>query len=254
MEACQFSGPELYLEGKKHGRNRDQVNLNRLLTVSEMIIPGEPVADIGSDHGLLPLYLTSRGLVPAAIATDLHTGPFERMSQAVEQSPGGEKITVRLGDGLTVIENSEVSTIIMAGMGGDTMVSILSYDWPKSCSFKRYIFQPMSRAGVLRRTLGEQGWPIMEETVVQEAHRFYPVICSRPGGVPYLLSPLEIDLGPIILHSKDKAVSNYQKYWLQKYRLLHTNLCASKAVSPERVAEVHLKISELEGILHAGES
>ncbi len=230
------------------------MNLNRLRAVSEMILPGEPAADIGSDHCFLPIYLTSRGLTPHVIATDVHPGPFERMIRTVKGSPGHENIAVRLGDGLTVIGKGEVSTIIMAGMGGDTIVSILSCDWPKACSFKRYVFQPMSRAGVLRRNLAEQGWPILEETIVQEAHRFYPIICSSPGREPYPLLPLEIDLGAIILRLGTEAAMNYRSYWLQKYRLLHANLCASKEVNSERATEVKEKIWKLEEILDAGES
>ena len=170
----------------------------RLNMFAAMIIKGESVADIGADHAHLSIFLVENNIVPRAIVTDLPDGPFNRAVNAVQNSNCQDRLGVRQGDGLQVLLPGEVGNIIIAGMGGDSIVEILSYDWNKAESYHRYIFQPMSKAHVLRSELSRRGWPILDEKIVRENQKYYSVISACPDNKPYQLSPLELEVGPVI--------------------------------------------------------
>ena len=129
----------------------------RLLTVADMVGETGSMADIGSDHALLPIWLLEEGKIRHAIAGELGNGPFSRAREAARSSGWAEKLTVRQGDGLQVLQPGEVETVVIAGMGGDLMAEILGYDPEKSRSFPRYILQPMKHEAVLRRWLTDAG-------------------------------------------------------------------------------------------------
>ncbi|MEN6350952.1 MAG: class I SAM-dependent methyltransferase [Syntrophomonas sp.] len=226
----------------------------RLRAISEMVLKGHPAADIGTDHAALSLYLIENGIVPRAIASELNEGPFKRAAKIVQNSPWGDKVELRKGNGLEVLKTAEVSTVIIAGMGGDTIVDILASDWTKAGSFGFYLFQPMSKPEVLRKELSLRGWPIVAEQVVQEKSRYYVVIASCPGSSPYTLSGLERDVGPIILKNPAPINRTFLKYRLKKYYAVSEGL--SHTYRQEEiilVEEYKKRIKELEDILYGSQ-
>lgn len=222
----------------------------RLLAISDSVTRGKAAADIGADHGLLALFLLDNHIVPRVIATELKEGPFARLRQAVKPSPFSEQLDLRLGDGLEVLAPGEVATVIIAGMGGDNIVEILSRKWSHSSTYRRFIFQPMSKAEVLRRELSRRGWPILEEKLVEEQGRIYSIISSCSGDEPYALNLLELELGPIILRSDSPLRKRFLQINLEKYYRVYRSLLQSKAVAGESLKEYGDKITELEDIIH----
>ncbi|MBO8159135.1 class I SAM-dependent methyltransferase [Thermosyntropha sp.] len=221
----------------------------RLQAISGMIIKGRSLADIGTDHAYLPIYLVKNNIVPFAIATDINNFPYERAESEVKKHGLEDKIEVRLGDGLKVISPGEVDNVVIAGMGGETITGILEDDLKKASSFKRFIFQPMSRPEVLRRALAEKGWIVLEEKVVYENKKFFIVISAEPGGTPYFLSDLEAEVGPLILRSK--SYPDFLRYYLQKYRKIVNELSNSTGYEEKRLKKCYEeKIKELEGFLY----
>ena len=224
----------------------------RLLAISEMVIKGEPAADIGADHAALSLYMIEHGIVPKVVASEYNEGPLNRAWQAVKNSPFQEKIELRKGNGLEVLEPEEVSTVIIAGMGGDTIVGMLASDREKAGSFGYYLFQPMSKPDVLRNELSISGWPILAERLVQDQRRYYAIIASCPGSTPYKLTRLEMDVGPKILKDDNKLNQTYLRYWLQKYYAVYRSLSKKDKQENNTILEQYKKrIDELEGILNA---
>jgi len=222
----------------------------RLLLITEMIIKAEPTADIGADHGELPKFLVENQLVPRVIASELGDGPYLRLLAGLKDSPCREQIEVRQGNGLTVLKPGEVVNVVIAGLGGDAIVKILSRDWQEAASFKRFVFQPMSRPGSLRRELSQKGWPILEERLVEENGRLFVAISTSPGSNPYRLSALEIDMGPLLLRSDNALRTRYLKSYLQKYRQAYSGLLKAGTILDVSVLdEYHSKIKELEAIL-----
>ena len=195
------------------------VGNNRITAIAGMVKPGGTAADIGSDHAKLAVYMLENGIVSAMIISDINEGPYKSAKQAVKASIFRDKIGVRQGDGLQVLKTGEVDTVIMAGMGGDTIVHILDQGLDKSRSFAQFVIQPMSRPQAVRKFLAAQGWALLDEKIVQENERLFVIISTRPGNEPYQLSPLEMDIGPLVLKDfKLAPVKRYLYSWLKKYR------------------------------------
>lgn len=227
---------------------------SRIAAIAELVIKDERAADIGTDHAKLALYMLSAGIVPYMIISDLNNGPFNRALETVAASLYSDKIEVRQGNGLTILKQNEVFNVILAGMGGDTIVEILSFDLEKARSFKHYVLQPMSKPQAVRRFLSSQGWPILQEQVVKEKEHLFVIISTCPGEKRYELTPLQMDVGPHVLENYQlAAVKEYLLSWLKKYRvalagLESTDITGSKILKKQ----YEEKISKLKEILSDG--
>lgn len=177
----------------------------RLQAVAELVPAGAILADVGTDHGYLPVHLVARGKIPAAIATDLRPGPLERARQAVERYGLEESIQLRLCDGLAAVQADEVDAVTIAGMGGDTILSILEaapWSLGKVC-----VLQPMSAVETLREGLDRLGADIAQEVLVREGNTLYVVLAlARTGDQSAARRPLtaaETFVGRASAHAGD---------------------------------------------------
>lgn len=228
------------------------VESSRLLEIAKLIIPGRPIADIGSDHALLPVWLVFNETIPWAIASEFGDNPYIRMERAVASSAGRDRILPRQGNGLEVLAPAEVDGIVIAGMGGDLIASILVNDWAKSESFSYYILQPMSKPEVLRKVLADRGWPIERECLVMENNHYYVIIQTRPGQEPYQLNDLEKEIGPLILKGDHPLRIGYLNHIKNKHQKVYDNLKRSKGtVGRDLRNDSMAKIHELEVLLDA---
>ena len=161
----------------------EQIRLTpRLLAAGEKVPAGARAADVGTDHGYLPVWLRQRGVCEKVIASDIAPGPLET-ARASALRYGVTGIEFRLCPGLAGIRPEEADTVIIAGMSGETMVSILGdagWDW----SGKRLILQPMTKRAELLTWLYTHGLRIREETPVSERNRFYWVFLAEAGEAP----------------------------------------------------------------------
>ncbi len=150
----------------------------RLSMVASLVRQGSRVADIGTDHAYLPVYLVESGVCPTAIAADIGAGPLEAARHTVMAAGLAGVISLRLGDGLAPLAADEVDDIVIAGMGGETIVSIL--DAAPWVQHKRYrlVLQPMTRAEDLRRWLLHHGFSVETERLVRDKHHLYPVLAA----------------------------------------------------------------------------
>ena len=145
---------------------------NRLQRIAGMIRRGDRVADIGTDHAYLPVFLIKEGISSTAFACDVSDGPLENAKKTIEKS-GVEGIAVRKGDGLEAVSPEEVDTVVIAGMGGDLIARILqSSPWIKN---ERYelVLQPMTAVEDLREYLCKNGFSIKIEQAVSAHNRIY---------------------------------------------------------------------------------
>lgn len=154
----------------------------RLAVCASFVRRGSAVADIGTDHALLPIWLVREGVAVSAVASDINEGPISRARQNIERCGMGDRVTAIVADGLAGIQPGRVSDIIIAGMGGDLIASILSAaDWVKDGGI-RLILQPMSHAERLREHLFTSGFAVEEEQAVRDTGRVYSVMCVRYTG------------------------------------------------------------------------
>jgi tRNA (adenine22-N1)-methyltransferase len=150
----------------------------RLLKIAEHVPQGSKLADIGSDHALLPVYLAQQGVIISGIAGELNAGPYSAALKQVEEAGLKSYIEVRLGDGLEVIASGEVDVITIAGMGGLLIVQILTEGIAKLDQVQRMVLQPNVGEEVVRRWLLEQGWFLNEEYIIQEDGKTYEVLVA----------------------------------------------------------------------------
>ena len=154
----------------------------RLHCIASHIPFGEGLIDVGTDHGYLPIELISRGYPGRLYASDIKAGPLETAVRSAKEAGCAERITFQLADGLDGCDPDTIDTIVIAGMGGDTICGIL--DRAEFCMDSRYtlVLQPMTRAEVLRYWLVNNEFEILEEDLVEDAGILYAVLTARFGG------------------------------------------------------------------------
>ena len=156
----------------------------RLSAVAALVRQGSRLADIGTDHAYLPVYLVQSGVCPSAIASDIGAGPLEAAHRTVTENGLTREIALRLGDGLSTVSADEVEDIAIAGMGGETIAAILeAAPWVQNEGV-RLILQPMTRAEDLRRWLLSRGFSVLEEHLIRDKHHLYPVLAVEYTAAP----------------------------------------------------------------------
>lgn len=181
----------------------------RLETVAKLVPAGARLVDVGTDHAYLPAYLLAAGKVSAAIATDIRPGPLGRGRETAERYGLEEQLSLRLCDGLAGVEPNEVDAVVVAGMGGETILGILeaaAWSLEKVC-----ILQPMSAAEALRGGLARLGVPILREVLVKEGSTLYLTLLldGIPAQRPQPPTAAEIYVGTLQAHRGDPLWPEY---------------------------------------------
>jgi tRNA (adenine22-N1)-methyltransferase len=153
----------------------------RLSAIADLVPPGARVADIGSDHALLPAWLVSAGKSPLAVAGEVRDGPLKASAARVEADGLADRVAVRKGDGLAVVAPGEVDCVVIAGMGGALIASILDAGEAagRLAGVRTLVLQPNVGEDIVRRWLLERGWYLASERIVEEDDRWYEVLEAR---------------------------------------------------------------------------
>ena len=155
----------------------------RLHAIAALVPDGARLVDVGTDHGFIPVSLLLKDRICTAIASDIGAAPLDHARRTAQQYDVTERMEFRLCDGLNGISESEVDTIVIAGMGGDNISAILSAaPWTKNGAL--LLLQPMSKAEVLRRYLPENGYEVIAEQLVADKGAIYPILSVRGGQMP----------------------------------------------------------------------
>lgn len=151
----------------------------RLQAIYSLICQGRGVVDVGTDHGYIPVVLAQNGYAGKIIASDIRSGPLQAARSSAESAGVEEKIDFLLCDGLDGCEKSAIDTIVIAGMGGDTICGIL--DRAEWCMTPDYtlILQPMTKAEVVRYWLAYNGYEFLDEVLVKDGGIIYQVFRAR---------------------------------------------------------------------------
>lgn len=153
----------------------------RLKKIAGLVTLGNRVADIGSDHGFLPVYLIQQGISPKCIAGEVNKGPRESAFKQVQRVGLTDQIDVRLGDGIAVIEPDEVDTICIAGMGGSLITKILTDGKEKLAGISELVLQPNVGEQVVRKWLLKENWELIDEEIIEEDSVIYEILRATPG-------------------------------------------------------------------------
>lgn len=181
----------------------------RLRTVATLVPSGARLADVGTDHAYLPAYLLGTGHISAAIATDIRPGPLERAKATVERYGLEEQLQLRLCDGLAAVNADEADAVVIAGMGGETILSILEaapWSLDKTC-----VLQPMSAVEALRAGLVRLGVIISREVLSREGDTLYLtfLLDGTKDAAEAVLTPAETYVGRREAHEDDPLWPEY---------------------------------------------
>ena len=192
-----------------------EIKLSPRLAAAAMLVGKGSVADIGTDHALLPIHLVQKGH-PKALASDIKEGPCQRARTNIYANGLHSKIKVVCCPGLDAVPEFAPDNIVIAGMGGEMIASILAAsDYPKE-SGCRLVLQPQSMQDVLRRYLAENGFEITDEVVVLDGGKYYQLIAARYNGEAYEMTDAEYKLGRLNLCRAGKERGETDIAWLKK--------------------------------------
>ena len=184
---------------------------DRLRTVAHMCNKGAVVADIGTDHGYLPIYLVQEGIAPSAIAMDLRKGPLEKAKKHICDNCLEDRIQTRLSDGLEKLSKNEADIITICGMGGRLIADIVTKGKDVITQNTILVVSPQSEVGEFRHFLVSQGFEIEDEQMLKEDGKYYFIIKCRKSeeSVCSEFSETQYQYGWKLLDSKDKTLYEY---------------------------------------------
>lgn len=214
----------------------------RLKTIADLIPYEETMADIGTDHGFLPVYLIETGRSPNAIATDISEGSLQKAIDFAKGKKLDNMLSTRRGDGLDVIGKAEVDNVIIAGMGGILISDILGKDIEKAKSFKRLILQPRSKIGFLRKWLRDHNFTIERETLVKELDK----ICEIIVAIPYEEFHDEFPFS--IVNSSNKYTLEYLETHLKKNTMILDTIIREKSTT-KKVLQIEDRIRHISNLI-----
>ncbi len=170
-----------YTERRRRNAVAKQLELSpRLRLLAQWVPQGARLADVGTDHAYLPVWLDIQDRVSSAIASDLRPGPLAR-ARETGRIHGARRVEYRLCDGLAAIQPEETDTIVIAGMGGENIAAILAAaPWTKDGAHT-LLLQPMTRAEELRAFLSGHGYRVLREALVEDRGTIYPVLSVTAG-------------------------------------------------------------------------
>lgn len=218
----------------------------RLGALASFVPVGAKVGDIGTDHAYLPIELVQKNIAIFAVAGDVHKGPYQAAKENIESLGLKEKISARFGNGLAVLSPYEVDTVVIAGMGGSTIVEILSSEPEVTSSLKRLILQPMIATGTVRRWLIANRWTVVDETLVQDDGKLYEILVAEQG-IAAALEPIMYDIGLILWNNKPELLKlHIDQLIAQTKRVLVEMATSSSACQSVKYDEYRQRLEQLE--------
>lgn len=191
---------------------------DRLLKIASLVSEGKRVADIGTDHGYIPVYLLNKGLVSFAILADVNKGPLENARKEVRHNNLSDKTDLRLGSGIEVLNKGEVDEVIIAGMGGILISELLEAKKEVSHSVEKLILQPMQAQEELRKYLLNNGYEILDEVLVKEDFRVYEIIVARYTGKNTVVEDdIYYEVGTKLIENNDLLLKEFIDKKIYKY-------------------------------------
>ena len=227
----------------------------RLNTVISFVEPGNRFADVGTDHGFVPICLVQRGVCPGGLAMDVREGPLERARRHIREYGLEKQIETRLGDGFSAMRPGEADTGILAGLGGPLMIRILEAGREQVKSLRELILSPQSEIEEVRAYIRERNFRIVREAMLCEDGKYYTVMkvslteCApepEPG-----FSRAEDRYGALLLRMRDPVLKEFLEREEEKRTDILRRLSAQPGKemrSQERVAELSDQIRQIREI------
>ena len=218
----------------------------RLETIASFVPEGSAVADIGTDHGYIPIHLVQEGKAKHAIAMDVRKGPLLRAQAHIHEAGLEAHVEVRLSDGLLKLEQNEADCVVIAGMGGELIIHILEEGRGLWEGIPHWVLSPHSELDKVRRFLEEQEFFTWRETMIKEEGKFYTVMGINRTNKAGEKDNREISYryGRSLLESKDPVLKEYLKKEEEQLEQIMRGLSESQTeAAVRRIEELKLELA-----------
>lgn len=223
---------------------------DRLQKVADLVPQGKAMADIGTDHGYLPIYLVETGKMESAIACDINAGPLDRAKENLISTGLAEKIALRLGGGLSKLNIGEVDGVTICGMGGLMICRILEDDREKAQALSWLVLQPQNHVAELKVFLSSHHFRIVKEVLSEDGGQLYEMLLAVPGEMEPL-DMLTAEIGATPSYREDPLFSMHIQRLIRKRDFLIQGVAEDskierhrknreKAVKEKKILETYL--------------
>lgn len=224
----------------------------RLKTAAGLIGDGKRLADVGTDHGYVPIYLMEQGRIPCAIAMDINRGPLARAEEHIRRFGMESYIQTRLSDGVAALGAGEADCILIAGMGGGLVIHILESGSGVCQSVSELVLQPQSELARVRSFLDENGYVVETEEMVKEDGKYYPMMRVHYEPSAKESSPKDKEIfyryGRFLLEKKHPVLYDYL-LWERKLQ----QGIAEQLRGQEATEQIAARLAEVEHTLKENE-
>lgn len=208
----------------------------RLQQVADFVENPSVVADIGSDHGYLPVYLVEKDISQKAICGEVVKGPYQATIDEVKKNHLENKIEVRLGDGLEILQpTDDISVVSICGMGGKLIVDILNRGFDKLTDKMDLLLEPNINEPLVRQWLVDHHYDITKEAIVRENKKTYEIIYAKKRKEKVSLEPHEIFFGPKLLEEKNETFQNKWAHVLKTRQKILQQLEAAERKENDKI-------------------
>ena len=214
---------------------------DRLFRVASYVEQDAVPVDVGTDHAYVPIYLLQNGVSPRAYATDNRPGPLKNAGSDAKKYGVEDRLTLFLCDGLALCDPECLDTVIIAGMGGETMIHILEQTpWALE---KRLILQPQSKQNELRRYLASKGLSILNAVLAEDAGKYYEVWLAGEG-----VMDVEAPIEPCLIEKHDPLLKPYLMEQIRRKKKQIHGLESSRRPDGDALMRLYRDLDDLERI------
>lgn len=192
----------------------------RLLTIARFIPKCNCLADIGTDHGYIPIYTVTNNISQRAIASDINKGPVEIAKKNIKLYSIEGKIDTRVGNGLSTLKEGEADVILIAGMGGNLISEILEKDKNIAESADYLILQPVQYPEELRKYLCSAKFKILDEELAKEGNKYYHIIKVRRGEPDIYSKEVYYYTGLKLIEKRHPVLQSYVKHKIERITII----------------------------------
>ena len=213
----------------------------RLQTIADFVKKGAVVADIGTDHAHIPIYLIKNNIISKAYACDINAGPLEKAKENINYY-GVKNIELRLSNGLEKLKTDEADTFIIAGMGGELITDSLEKGRRFFATERKFILSPHTKTDEVRKYLLSNGFEITKEDMCIDEGKFYTVMEAVYMGKTFSYTNGELLFGKYLIDNKNPVLFDYLKKEKQKY----LNIISADGINDTRRRELKDRLDIIE--------
>ena len=209
----------------------------RMQKLASLVTEGNRLADVGTDHGYIPIALVQAGKIPSAIAMDVNRGPLARAEAHIREAGLATYIETRLSDGLRELGAEDADTVLIAGMGGMLILRILTEGTPHLSGVEELILQPQSDVYRVRDWLQKHGYRVETEELVEEDGKYYPMM-RAVRGQERRMEQAELYYGKAEVQRSPEVLRSYLETKLQEGQRILLKLEANGKEDTVRAQEI----------------